>query len=72
MSMSTLCEEISPISEVFRESVCVCAKSVHSGPTLCDRMDYGPPGSPVHGILQARILEWGAMPSSRGSSPPRD
>jgi len=35
-------------------------------------MDYNPPGSSVHGILQARILEWVATPSSRGSSPPRD
>ena len=35
-------------------------------------MDFSPPGSSVHGILQARILEWVAMPSSRGSSQPRD
>ena len=35
-------------------------------------MDYSPPGSPVHGILQARVLEWVATPSSRGSSRPRD
>ena len=35
-----------------------------------DPMDYRPPGSSVHGILQARILEWVAMPSSRGSSQP--
>ena len=35
-------------------------------------MDCGPPGSPVHRILQARILEWVAMPSSRASSWPRD
>ena len=34
-------------------------------------MDCSPPGSSVHGILQARILEWVAMPSSRGSSQPR-
>ena len=40
--------------------------------TLCDPMDCGPPGSSAHGILQARILEWVAMPSSRGSSQPRD
>ena len=33
--------------------------------TLCDPMDYSPPGSSVHGILQAGILEWVAMPSSR-------
>ena len=35
-------------------------------------MDCSPPGSSVHGILQARILEWVAMASSRASSPPRD
>ena len=40
--------------------------------TLCDPMDYSPPGSFVNGILQARTLEWVAMPSSRGSSWPRD
>ena len=39
---------------------------------LCDYMNYNPPGSSVHGILQARKLEWVAMPTSRGSSPPRD
>ena len=41
-------------------------------PTLCDPVDYSPPGSSVHGILQARILEWVAIPFSRGSSRPRD
>ena len=40
--------------------------------TLCDAMDCSSPDSSVHGILQARILEWVAMPSSRGSSQPRD
>ena len=40
--------------------------------TLCDPMDCSPPGSSVQGILQAGILEWVAMPSSRGSSQPRD
>ena len=39
---------------------------------LCDPMDCSPPGSSVHGILQARILEWVAIPFSRGSSRPRD
>ena len=39
--------------------------------TLCDSTDCSPPGPSVHGILQARILEWVAMPSSRGSSWPR-
>ena len=43
-----------------------------SCPTLCNSMDCSPPGSSVHGILQARILKWVAIPSSRGSSQPRD
>ena len=40
--------------------------------TLSNPMDCSPPGSSVHGISQARILEWTAMPSSRGSSQPKD
>ena len=40
--------------------------------TLCDPMDWSPPGSSVHGILQAKILEWVAISFSRGSSRPRD
>ena len=40
--------------------------------TLCDPMDCSLPCSSVHGILQARILEWVAIPFSRGSSQPRD
>ena len=48
--------------------MCVCAQSLQSCLTLCDPMDCSPPGSSVDGILQARILEWVAMPSSRGSS----
>ena len=40
--------------------------------TLCNPMNCSPPGSSVHGILQARILEWEAIPFSRGSSQPRD
>ena len=51
---------------------CVHAKSFHSCLTLCDPMDCSLPGSSVHEILQARILEWVAMPSSRGSSLPKD
>ena len=42
-------------------------KVAQSCPILCDPMDYA-----VHGILQARILEWVAFPFSRGSSQPRD
>ena len=50
----------------------VHTKLLQSCPTLFDTVDLGLPGSSVHGSLQARILEWVAMPSSRGSSPPRD
>ena len=42
-------------------------KATQSCPTLCDTMDYT-----VHGILQARTLDWGAVPFTRGSSQPRD
>ena len=50
----------------------LCAKSLQLCPTLCDTMGCSPPGSSVHGILQARNLEWVAMPSSRRSSLPED
>ena len=43
-----------------------------SCPTLCNPMDCSPPGSSIHGIFQARILERVVMPFSRGSSQPRD
>ena len=43
-----------------------------SCPTLCDPIDCSPPGSSVHGIFQARVLEWVAISFSRGSSQPRD
>ena len=49
-----------------------CVLVTQSSPTLCDPMDCSSPGFSVHGILQARILEWTDIPSSRGSSPPRD
>ena len=48
------------------------AESLQSCLTLCDPMDCRPPGSSVYGILQARILEWVVISSSRGSSRPRD
>ena len=48
------------------------AKFLQSCPTLCDTMDHSPPGTSVHGILQAKILAWVAMPFSRGPSQPRD
>ena len=46
----------------------VHAKSLQPYPTVCDALDYSLSGSSVHGILQATILEWVAMPSFRGSS----
>ena len=53
--------------------LCIRAYSVaQSSPTLWDPMDCIWPGSPVHGILQARILEWVVNSSSRWSSPPKD
>ena len=58
--------------------VCVCigmymhAKSLQSCVTLCDPVDHSLPGSSVHGILQAKILRWVAIPYSRGSSRPKD
>ena len=59
------CPQGSPVS---------CTQVTQLCPTLCNPMavDYSPPGSSVHGILQARRLGWAAAPSSRGSSPPRD
>ena len=50
----------------------LCAESFQSCPTLCDPMDHSLPGSSVFGILQATTLEWISMPSSKGSSRPRD
>ena len=52
------------------ECDCCCYYVSQSCPTLCEPMDCSPPGSFVHGIFQARILEWVANSSSRGSSRP--
>ena len=52
--------------------MCPCAPKLQLCLTLCDLRDSSPPGSSVHEILQARILEWVVMPFSRGSSQPRD
>ena len=54
-----------------REYMCACSVA-QSCPTPCDPMDCSPPGFSVHGISQARILEWVAISYSRGSSWPRD
>ena len=56
---------------LYDKYVCVCSDA-QSCPTLCDPMDCSPPGSSVHGIFQARRLEWVAISSSRGSFQPRD
>ena len=52
--------------------VCGRAKSLHLYPSLCDPMDCSLPGFSVHGILQARLLEWVAISFFRGFSRPRD
>ena len=51
--------------QIFRTC---CAKLLQSSLALGNPMAHSPPGSPVHVILQARILEWGAISYSRGSS----
>ena len=51
---------------------CSCCLVTKSCATLCNPVDCCLPGSSVHGILQARILEWVSIPFSRASSPPRD
>ena len=52
--------------------LCVCVLVTQSCETLCDPINCSPPGSSVHGILQARILEWVAISFSKGSFRPRD
>ena len=69
-------KKLSPVLSLQRwpshsEDACVLSCFSHV-PTLCDLMDCSPPGSSVHGISQARILKWVAIPFSRGSSQPRD
>ena len=48
-------------SAVFSSPLSAAAKSLQSCPTLRDPMDCSPPGSSIHGIFQARVLEWGAI-----------
>ena len=54
--------------ETIVHAAAATAKLLQSCPSLCDPMGRSPPASSVHGTLQARILEWAAMPSTRGSS----
>ena len=74
MKYKTLCY-FTDFPEHCLNMIWVCGVEVlvaQSCLTLCDPMDCSPPGSSVHGILQARMLEGVAIPFSRGSSPPRD
>ena len=57
--------------DTFMGILCCCCLVTKLSPAVCDPMKYSLPGSSVHGISQVRILEWVAMPSSRGSSWPR-
>ena len=61
-----------PFTSAGLECVYVCAKSLQLCPSLCDPMDCSLLCSSIHGLLQARLPQWVAMPSSRGSSQPRD
>ena len=68
-----MCTKASCVYKHINIHTCACvhAKSLQSCLILPDPMDCGPPGSSVHGILQARILEGVPVPSSRGSHQPR-
>ena len=78
LSFTTVCgifleQESNPcLLDHQRVRTCVRAKSLQSCLTLCDPTDSSLSGFSIHGILQARILEWVAMPSSRGCSWLRD
>ena len=64
--------KISREKNIFTMFYYFISEVAQSCPTLRDPVDCSPPGSSVHGILQARILEWVAISFSRGSSRPRD
>ena len=61
-----------PFHLINTKTLRACMLSRFSGVQLCYAMDCSPPGSSVHGILQARTLEWIAIYFSRGSSQPGD
>ena len=69
---STHLFSLGPFAYSIYISAAAAANSLQSCLTLCNPMDCSPPGSSVHGIFQARILQWVAIPSSRGSAQPRD
>ena len=71
-TQTILCKIMSLGSYTVLTGACVCVLVAQLCLTLRDPVDCSLPGSSVHGILQARILEWVAIPFSRGSSWPRD
>ena len=71
LSLSYICTHVC-VCVCVCVHACMCAQLLPSCPTPCITMDCSLPNFSVHGILQARILEWVAMSSSRGSSHPSD
>ena len=77
VSFSSICEEntflrnISVTKNLFALYLYACVL-LQSFPTFCDPVDCQPPGFSAYRIFQERILEWVVLPSSRGSSQPRD
>ena len=61
MKTRTGAESILQTPTYYLLKLAATAKSLQSCPTLCDLIDGSPPGSPIPGILQARVLEWGAI-----------
>ena len=66
----SLCSAPETVTALSISYVCVCAEPFQLCPTFWGPKDHSPPGCPIHGILQAKILEWVAI-SSRGSSQAR-
>ena len=61
-----------PHREELNDAAAAAAKSLQWCPTLCDPIDGSPPGSPIPGIFQARVLEWVAIAFSGSCSRPHD
>ena len=72
VQLSHLYTTTQKIMALHMDYICVRAKLLQLCPALCGPMHCSPPGSSVLGILQERVLEWAAVPSSRGSSKPWD
>ena len=68
--LPTRSEERGPPPPSDEPAAAAAAKLLQSCPTLCDPMDCSPPGSSVHGIFQARTVEWGAIAFSTHSMRP--